>query len=176
MPHVREWNALPLVRCRGVVLLRRWLDEQAGGGPEYPGQLAPRGAQASGAASWRCGAASTASAWLACREGAAGGFPAGNLAVNGCDSPAVSALRPVYWRFATSRGQPGPVNPLDCTRFRLPALQALVATTRGSQGRLPSRREILDRYEQHTRHCPSCRRVSPWLLDPQTHLQPCLFL
>lgn len=26
-----------------------------------------------------------------------------------------------------------------------------------------SRRDILDRYEQHTRHCPSCRRVSPLL-------------
>ncbi len=67
-----------LVRCRAVVLLRRWLDEYAGGGPTY--------------------------------------------------SP-----------FHALKGQPAPAPP--------------------AAGRPLSRRQILDRYEQHTRHCPSCRRV-----------------
>lgn len=40
------------------------------------------------------------------------------------------------------------------------SLQALISAAGSSQGRTLSRREILDRYEQHTRHCPSCRRVS----------------
>lgn len=64
-------------RRRAVILLRRWLDEFAGGGPRY--------------------AHSTAS---------------------GHEAP-------------------------------LPAAASLPLT----------RRQILDRYEQHTRHCPSCRRV-----------------
>ncbi|KAL4425624.1 hypothetical protein ABPG75_009640 [Micractinium tetrahymenae] len=72
---------MPARADRGVVLLRRWLDELAGGGPEYPG------------------------------------------------------------RWASAATQP------------------LIAAAGSSQGRALSRREILDRYEQHTRHCPSCRRA-----------------
>lgn len=40
------WLSKPpfLLRCRAVVLLRRWLDEHAGGGPQYgePGAGAPQ--------------------------------------------------------------------------------------------------------------------------------------
>ncbi|KAI3433934.1 hypothetical protein D9Q98_003736 [Chlorella vulgaris] len=71
---------MPASADRGVVLLRRWLDDYAGGGPDY--------------------------------YQATGGLPAGST-----------------------------------------------SDSAGASSRPLSRREVLDRYEQHTKNCPSCRRA-----------------
>jgi len=123
----------PALTCRGVVLLRRWLDELAGGGPQYGPGWATNGISAGNQV--RCGEpalfAQAAQYCFACRR-ARRFSETGQLS---CSPPQAHTLPP-------------------CPRLVQPLIHPA-----GAQQVL-SRWEILDRYEQHTRHCPSCRRVS----------------